>query len=134
MKTRNILALGAAAGLAALVSACAPPEIKQNPFEMKIAPGVTRTDYLDGSYKLIREEPYTEFRHNKPGNYDFVKIINPEINIGITDNRCDGVSEMVVIHNELGMDDLYFRFQPGREWLFEKADKMLADVKAELEL
>ncbi|MFH1065141.1 MAG: hypothetical protein V1734_01395 [Nanoarchaeota archaeon] len=130
MKTKTIIA----AGLAAMISACAPAEIKQNPFEYKIAPGVTRTDYFDGSYTLVSEEPSIEFRHNKPGNYDFARIKNPEINIGITDNKCDGVSEMIVIHNELGMDDIYFRFQPGREWLFKKADKMLAEAKAKLEI
>lgn len=130
MKTRILTAIG----LAAIISGCAPPEIKQKPFEYKIAPGVARTDYFDGSYTLVSEDPPIEFRHNKPGNYDFVKLKNPEINIGITDNKCDGVSEMVVIHNELGMDDLYFRFQPGKEWLFEKADRMLAEAKAELEI
>lgn len=114
------------------LAACAPPEINQRPFEMKMAPGITRTDYFDGSYEIIKEEPYIEFRHNKPGNYDFARIKSPEINIGITDNRCDGIAEMVVIHNEVGMDDLYFRFQPGKEWLFEKADKMLAEAKKEI--
>lgn len=133
MKPKTITAF-AAAGLAAIISGCAPPEIKQNPFEYKIAPGVTRTDYFDGSYALVSEEPSIEFRHNKPSNYDFVRIKNQEINIGITDNRCDGVAEMVAVRNSLGLDDVYFRFQAGKEWLFEKADIMLAEAKAELEI
>ncbi|MBU2638287.1 MAG: hypothetical protein KJ955_04905 [Nanoarchaeota archaeon] len=131
MKTITKIAI---AGLAAIISSCAAPEIKPRPFEYKIAPGVTRTDYFDGSYTLVSEEPSIEFRHNKPGNYDYARIKNPEINISITDNGCDGISEMVVIQNELGMDDLYFRFQPGKEWLFEKADKMLSEAKKALEI
>lgn len=127
MKAKTI-----AAGLAAFIAGCAPAEIKQMPFEIKSGRGITIIHYFDGSYKIVKEEPYIEFRHNKPGNYDFVKIENTEINISITDNKCDGITEMVVIRNELGMDDVYFRFYPGKKWLFEKADKMLADAKQEL--
>ncbi len=131
MKTKT---LAAVAGLAAIISSCAPPEIKQNPFEYKEVPGVTRIDYFDGSYELNKEEPFIQFRHNEQGKYDFATIKNQQIQISITDNKCDGVADMVAVRNSLGLDDVYFRFQAGKGWLFEKADKMLADAKTELGL
>lgn len=107
-------------------------EIKQDPFEYKIEPGITRTDYFDGSYEISKEEPFIQFKHNEQGRYDFATIKNQEIQISITDNKCDGIADMVSIRNSLGLDDVYFRFQAGKGWLFEKADKMLADAKTEI--
>ncbi|MDD4877773.1 MAG: hypothetical protein PHO02_01910 [Candidatus Nanoarchaeia archaeon] len=122
-----------AMGLAALIAGCASPEIKpRDDFEIKREPGITITQHFDGSYEIVKEEPYIKFHHNKPRNYDFIVINSPEINMSITDNRCDGIADMVVIRNQLGLDDMYFRFQHSQKWLFEKADKMLEEAKAEL--
>ncbi|MFA5887558.1 MAG: hypothetical protein WC852_02515 [Candidatus Nanoarchaeia archaeon] len=130
MKTRILAAIG----LTAIISSCAPPEIRQNSFEYKEVPGVTRIDYFDGSYEINKEEPFIQFKHNEQGRYDSVAIKNPQIQISITDNKCDGVADMVSIRNSLGLDDVYYRYQAGKGWLFEKADRMLAEAKTELGL
>jgi hypothetical protein len=122
----------AAAGLAAIISSCAPAEIKQKPFEYKMEPGITRTDYFDGSFEIKREEPKLVFRHNETSNYNFVDFYNEQGHFLITDYKCDGVADQLNIDNGTGVPEIYFRYQFGKEKIFEKADRMLANVKQEL--
>lgn len=131
MKTKTIAAI---AGLTAIISACAPAEIKTRPFEMKIEPGITRTDYFDGSFEIKREEPKLSFQHNETRNYNFADAHLPEGHFLIIDYGCNGTADQFNIKNETGMEEIYFRYQPGKQKIFEKADRMLANIKGELGL
>lgn len=129
MKTGNILALG----LAAAIAGCAPPEINQNPFENKTEDNITRTDYFDGSFEISRAEPKLSFKHNVTLNYDFLDMYTPDGHFIITDYKFDGITDQFGTDFGAGMN-MHFRYQFGKERLFETANEMLAENKKELGL
>lgn len=129
MKTGNILALG----LAAMVAGCAPPEIKQDPFENKTEENITRTDYFDGSFEIKREEPRLSFKHNVAGNYDYLDMHTSEGHFIIADYKFDGIADQFGTDFGVGMD-MHFRYEFGKERLFKTANEMLKDAKEELGL
>ena len=130
MKARSILG---AVGLAAMVAGCAPPEIKQDPFENKTEDNITRADYFDGSFDISREEPKLSFKHNIAMNYDYLDMHTSDGHFIITDYKFDGVTDQFGMDFGAGMN-MHFRYQFGKERLFETANKMLKDTKTELGL
>lgn len=134
MRLRDILASGAAVGLTAISAGCAPPEINPNPaFEEKSEENVTRTDYFDGSFDINRKDPKLSFKRNVALNYDILDMHTPDGHFIVMDYGFDGITDQFGTDFGIGMK-MHFRYEFGKKWLFETANQMLKDAKAELGL
>ncbi|MFA5888400.1 MAG: hypothetical protein WC852_06850 [Candidatus Nanoarchaeia archaeon] len=119
MKTRNILALGAAVGLAALAGGC--KEVPKQFF---------RQDWSNGCYSIIEEGNNRIFDINCINGDELTDRRNDMDGMWYIDRNRDGQVDEI---GKIGFPDYTWKKRSrGPEYLFLKADEYFAQTKEDM--